>query len=280
MRPHTHGGGRRGARHRRPLAGTVPRRARSPARVRGRRVLPDGRPAVPRRSTPTRASRSTRTASAWRASFASRGAPGLAGEPIDAGARPRGGLLRLGRRCAGARATGPTAGADAVRDALHVADRARRSRILTGEYGAEVLTPLLPALAGVARLLGRPPARRQPVLRRQHRGHRPADRRATSRAPSRPRPERHPVPAPRRRALQRALPRRPHRRRPPAPGRGRRDRRRVAASTRCAESERDHARTAAHRRRRRPAERRQVDAREPLRRQRRRDRRGEAGRHA
>ena len=57
------GGGRR--RRRRGLAGRLPGRPRPPAGPRRRRVLPDGRPAVPGRRRATTASRCTRTASAW-----------------------------------------------------------------------------------------------------------------------------------------------------------------------------------------------------------------------
>ena len=50
MRPHTPAEARRGARHDRARGRTrLPRRARSPDGLRGRRVLPPGRPAVPRR---------------------------------------------------------------------------------------------------------------------------------------------------------------------------------------------------------------------------------------
>ena len=63
-RPH-HGRGRGGRRRGGGLAGRVPLGARPADGPRRRRVLPDGRPAVPARRVPTRASRCTRTASAW-----------------------------------------------------------------------------------------------------------------------------------------------------------------------------------------------------------------------
>ena len=67
-------------------------RARPPPRVRGRRVLPAGRPRLPARRRPTRASRCTRTASAWRARSSSSSRRG----PTTATAPGRG-LLRVGR---------------------------------------------------------------------------------------------------------------------------------------------------------------------------------------
>ena len=136
------------------LAGRVPRR------VLGRRLvfaadeyyLLAGRP-VPRRPRPTRASRCTRTASAWpaRSSWSS---PARSTRPPASQSR----LLRLGRRRAGRGLPGaPQPG----RRHRRCAPRARRRSSTTvaspaaararsasspGEYGAQVLAPLVAAL--------------------------------------------------------------------------------------------------------------------------------------
>ena len=68
MRPHTRAEAERCSTSSSEWQDAVPRRARSPARVRGRRVLPDGGTAVPGPRRVRRRARSTRTASAWRAS--------------------------------------------------------------------------------------------------------------------------------------------------------------------------------------------------------------------
>src|SRR6478752_9508790 len=78
----------------------------------------------------------------------------IAGEPVGGveGATPRGGFFAWveGAPREGYRAERAARGDHDAATALRVADGARRSTIVTGEYGAEVLTPLLPALAGVA----------------------------------------------------------------------------------------------------------------------------------
>ena len=107
--------------------------------------------AVPRRSPTTTASRSTRTASAW---------PGRS--QARCAARSRGSASTAAT--ARARALGSSPGSTARRrEGYRAATRSprrrcasptgrRRSTIVTGEYGAEVLTPLLPATcADVAR---------------------------------------------------------------------------------------------------------------------------------
>jgi NifB/MoaA-like Fe-S oxidoreductase len=70
----------------------------------------------------------------------------IAGERVE-GAGPRGGFFAWveGAPREGYRAE------RGVPTSLRVADRARHSTIVTGEYGAQVLTPLLPELADVAR---------------------------------------------------------------------------------------------------------------------------------
>ncbi len=65
MRPHTRAEAEAVVECVERLAGHLPPRARAPPGLRRRRVLPPGRPAVPRRRTRTRASRCTRTASGW-----------------------------------------------------------------------------------------------------------------------------------------------------------------------------------------------------------------------
>ena len=98
------------------------------------------------RPTPTRASRCTRTASAWpaRSSSSSTGAPTT---PTGAAGR----LLRRGSTAPPTRAATPACeprrGADR-RSPRRALGRARRAvGILTGEYGARVLAPLVAASA-------------------------------------------------------------------------------------------------------------------------------------
>jgi putative radical SAM enzyme (TIGR03279 family) len=77
----------------------------------------------------------------------------IAGERVDGGDGGDDGMVPRGGFFAWVEGA-PREGYRAERagsTALHVADRARRSTIVTGEYGAEVLTPLLPALSDVAR---------------------------------------------------------------------------------------------------------------------------------
>ena len=66
--------------YRRHVAGALSRGARSPARLRGRRVLPARQAALSRRPRLTRVSPSTKTASGWRRAFAEAFAAG-AGRP-------------------------------------------------------------------------------------------------------------------------------------------------------------------------------------------------------
>ena len=120
---------------------------------------------------------------------------------------------------------------------------------------------------------GRPRAHRpgrEPLLRRQHRGHGAADRNRR-RAGARRRAGRPPLPAPRRRPLRGPLPRRLHAW-PTSRGRSRSCRPTAHRSSLHSD---EHVRTTGRRHRRSP-ERRQVDARQPDRRPTRRDRRGEA----
>ena len=154
----------------------------------------------------------------------------------------------------------------------------RRSGILSGTYGARVLAPLVARLDRDRRA-GHPG--REPVLRGHHRGHGPAGGggprphpRRGARGPS--------LPAARRLPLERALPRRHRSRGPAPPRRGDRHRRsRAARGAGPATCERWRAPDdRPHRRRGRPAQRRQVHAGEPHRRLPGHDRGGEARRHA
>ena len=192
------------------------RRARPAARLRGRRVLPAGRPAVPRGRR-------------------LRGLPHARGRHRH-GPRLRGRVRRARPTTPSAPQPGffawvdgaPAEGYRAPRAATGAVDRCtprrrpRRSAILTGEYGAAVLAPL-------RRALGRDDVRVVPVenrvLRRQHRRHRPAGGRGPRPGAGR-RARGPPLPAARRLPVERPVPRRHHARRPAPPGRGRADRRR------------------------------------------------------
>ncbi len=134
--PHP-GRGRRRLRHRGAVAGDLPRRPRAADGLRRRRVLPDGRAALSRPRPPTRAFPSTRTAWAW---------PGPSRPPSAATSGPPSGCAPGffaavdGAPAAGyrARAASPVGRADVGRGAPIA--------ILTGEYGARVLGPLVDAL--------------------------------------------------------------------------------------------------------------------------------------
>ncbi len=155
MRPHTAGRGRRRGRRRPRLAGRLPLDARPPAGVRRRRVLPAGRPAVPRPPTPTRASPCTRTASAWPAP--SSRVPG-AGRPSPPACSPGFFAWVDGAPAEGYRAPRLSdAGAGPGRAAA--VGPAPRSAVLTGPLGAAVLAPLV----AVARPRRRAGGRRSPT---------------------------------------------------------------------------------------------------------------------
>ena len=158
---------RRSVRAHRGVAGPLRLGARTPARLRRRRVLPAGGSRVPRRSRPTTGSPSTRTGSAWcgpsSAAFTGCGAPG---------AGVRHGFFACRRRRTRRRLPRPSRG-HRRRHRLEPG-AAGRSASLTGAYGA----PVLPT---ARRPRGRPRRAdrdgRQPLLRGQHRGRGPADRR-------------------------------------------------------------------------------------------------------
>ena len=266
----------------------LPRRARPPARVRGRRVLPDGRSSVPRARRVRGLRRSTRTASAWRASFEAEVHAALArrrrprptgtrsgffawvdGAPPEGYRAPRQtdgrarGARRAGRR-------GPAAGHRAHRRPTARACSRRSCRRSTERAGT-----------GVRLHRGR-----EPVLRRQHRGHRVCSPAPTSlrRSPTSLAGDR--VLLPDVVLSHDRVPRRHVGRRPAPSGRGRRHRRRLTGGSVVTMTPRPPMPTRRDGRRgpvvarRRAAERRQVDAGEPHRRPPRRDRRGAAGRHA
>ena len=103
----------------------------------------------------------------------------LAGDELVADGDARR-VLRLGRRRA--RRAGTARHAPARRRRPPPATRRDASgiTILTGEYGARVLAPLLPSLDAVAAVPRPPRAGPEPLLRRQHRRHRAAHRAPTS----------------------------------------------------------------------------------------------------
>ena len=138
-------------------------------------------------------------------------APAPASSPGSTAHRPRATEHRVKRSCV-------DSGTPDVPNPLKF--RARDVVILTGEYGASVLEPLAGELREAAGNGGRRAPGRQPVLRRQHRGHRPPHRRPTSPAPSTASTPTRARAPPRRRALERPLPRRQHARRA-APSRSR-----------------------------------------------------------
>ena len=228
--------------------------------------------------TRTRTSRNTRTASAWRARSSDEIAAALRGD-ADAdvvGTAPRAGFFASveGAPAAGYRAAARDA---RVRRSTRAPSRARRHR------HRRVRRARARAAAPDARGCGRRPrpaaAGGEPVLRRQHRGHRAPHRRRRVRR-ARTRAARPPLPPARRRALRRPLPRRRPRRRPPA-CRSRSSAPTGADLVRPSDEHSDeHARDATRGGHRRPTQRRQVDAGQPHRRQPPRDRRGEARRHA
>ena len=213
-------------------------RARAPARVRRRRVLPARGAAVPRAATRTRGSRSTRTASAWRAPSRTRSggpspvlrsrppapAPGffawVDGAPADGLPRAANDpcAIRPDRtQCTTNGAARPIASAH--RRVRRAGARAAAARTRRGRVGAACGSSPVPnrffgGNIGVTGLLTGADVAAV--------AHRRADRRA--------------LPAARRRALRGPLPRRHDRRRPAAPGRGRADRRRRARRRASAEA--------------------------------------------
>ena len=186
--------GRAGGRHRRGLAGALHARARSPARVRVRRVLPPRRSRRSRRSTPTTSCPQHENGIGMARQFEAEVRAALRRHGRRR-RRPRHarGLLRLGRRRARRglpRATRADV-VDAGRAPVAPSPTPRcPSRIVTGEYGAQVLAPLADDLADAARR-ARPPG---PVDNRFFGGniarHRPAHRRRRRRARSTREPRR------------------------------------------------------------------------------------------
>ena len=202
------------------VAGTVPRRARPAAGVRGRRVPPDGRPPVPGRRR-VRGLRPARERHRHGAHLRSRGrTAALAGHDV-VGGRPARRASSRGSTARRPRATAPRAPADAalaVRDA-----RGRRARSCCSP--ATTATRVLAPLAGRARRA--PPGvevRLLPVTNRffggNIGGHRPAHRRGRRRARSPTVAGRRPGAAARRRAVEGPLPRR-RRASPTCPARSR-----------------------------------------------------------
>ena len=132
-----------------------------------------------RRRATTTASRSTRTASAWRGPFEAEVRAALGGTGVGRAPGRRTGFFAW---VDGAPRRGlPRA---ALLDVVDAAVRFPRARsdaspiaIVTGEYGAQVLEPLVGELADAAGVPVPLVVGRQPVLRRQHRRHRPAHRR-------------------------------------------------------------------------------------------------------
>ena len=164
------GRGRGRGRLRRAVAGAVRGRARAPARLRGRRVLPPRRAPVPRARRRTTGSRSTRTASGWPARSRPRCHRALAGDATE-GTRPKAGFFAWvdGVRPDGYRVPTPTPAPEATPEPVPVALGHKPPTsvpapvtILTGEYGAAVLAPLLPALEAHARV----PVELRPVANR------------------------------------------------------------------------------------------------------------------
>ena len=234
MRPHTPRRSRGRARHDRRWQARFLRRARPPARVRLRRVLPPRRAAVPRRSTTYDGVLAARERHRHGAHVRGRGARRARRASTSQATGVRGRLLRLGRRRARRRlprAAAPTPHISARRPRPPsrpiATDRDPHGRVL----GAQVLAPLL-ALAELAGVDVRLLPVDEPVLRRQHRRHRPADRRRRRRR-ARRRARRRPLPPARRRAVARPLPRRHDARRLPRPVEVVADRRRVARARRC-----------------------------------------------
>ncbi len=227
-----------GGRRRRRLAGRVPGHARQADAVRRRRVLPDGRTGRSRTPSATTGSRCTRTASAWPArSKPSSTACRAHGHRRAARASSPPPMHRRTRRPTPPCTPPLVRGSGTAHRRRHrrrrrrpvaVTLQPRRSApigVLTGELGARDHRS--------ARRVARPPRRprargRQRVLRRQHRRHRPDDRRG--RQPHAGRPARRPpLPAARRVPVRRGpVPRRRHRRPSPTRRRDRADRRHLA----------------------------------------------------
>ena len=204
--------GRCGARHRRRVAGALPSRARPPARVRRRRVLPARRSPVPRRSTTTTSCSQHENGIGMARTFEAEVARRARRRSTSIGDRaPRAGFFAW---VDGA----PAEGYRAPRTSLAVADSrsgcataARPVTIVTGEYGARVLAPLLPTLRRPRPTSGAAPRR---STNRFFGGNiavtgllTGADVAARAR---RRRPTGDRVPAARRRPLERPLPRRHH----------------------------------------------------------------------
>ncbi len=171
------------------------RRATSPRWADGSSTPPTSTTSSPvgrsRRSPTTTSSRSTRTASAWPRSSPSEVRAELAGDvtPRWSGPAP---ASSPGSTAPPPRATARRASTDSVPVTLMPTPRRARGTvtILTGEYGARVLAPLVDDLAAAAGAPRRRASGAEPVLRRQHRGHRPAHRsrrRARARRASTPR---------------------------------------------------------------------------------------------
>ena len=144
MRLHTPRRGRGDGRRDRGLAGRLPAHARAPHGVRRRRVLPHGRPAVPGRGYVRATSRCTRTASAWpaRSRWSSTGGHRRPTGPqagffaaVDAPPNPAAYTGLRSRTCG---TEGTTLRLSARRDAP--------IGILTGEFGARVIAPLVHGL--------------------------------------------------------------------------------------------------------------------------------------
>ena len=138
---------------RRRLAGRLRDRARAPHGVRRRRVLPDDRPPVPARRRRTTASRCTRTASAWRARSSSsstasrRPRPGtasgfFAAVDLPGATRPR----TPGLRAAGTAARATAGERPPARPVTLGPARRAPIGVLTGEFGARVIGPLIDQL--------------------------------------------------------------------------------------------------------------------------------------
>ncbi len=172
MRPHTTRRSRGRRRHHRTLAGALPRRVGPPPRLRLRRVLPARAAAVPRarRLRRVRAARERDR----HGSHVRGGGAGRARGRRDRDDRRAQRLLRMGRRRARRRLS--RAADPVLRSRWWVAhgDGGRPSRHDSHGHARRAGARAVAARASRQR---RAAARREPVLRRQHRRHRPPDRR-------------------------------------------------------------------------------------------------------
>ena len=287
MRPHTRAEAAARARRRRPLAGALPRRARPAARVRCRRVLPARRSPVPRRSRTYDGFAQHENGIGMARTFDAEVRAALAGRRPGRRARhpqPGSSPGSTARPPTGYRAPrvggATTASVFRVRDAGPRADRDPHRRVRRAGARAARCRARWPRRGPTVRLLpGR--ATGSSAATSPSPACSPAPTSAACSTASRPGEPRTCSPtscSPTGAFLDGTTPDDL-----PAPGRDRRHRRRVARARRWRASVRAAGHASASpapgRRRRRPSQRRQVDARQPLRRPARRDRRGAARRH-